>query len=172
MSKIFFKILTLYFFVGIYSCCKEKIKPTELPAITSSGERTFACLVNGEVFIHNICPNNNSIYLRPEYDSTYNWFRLKAANEFHFENPLYIDLSIRNCDGVEGIVPMSNDYHDRPINNWSLNTLKSNYIEFTRFDTAEKIVSGTFQFTCFDSSDSTNILEITDGRFDLALYFD
>lgn len=47
-------ITTLLFaFFVLLASCSEDDAPKSLPPTTQTGEGTFACLVNGEVFVHN-----------------------------------------------------------------------------------------------------------------------
>jgi hypothetical protein len=151
----------------LYSCFKEPVQPEQLPPPSTAGEVMFACKVNGEIFI----PATRGFYKQdwlPYYFVQNNWFTFSALNMYHFENKLTIRINCRQSNSELGTFPLSTDYGDRPIQGYIIDTLKSHYVTFTRFDTAARIVSGSFEFTCFAQDDTTAIYEITEGRFDLS----
>ncbi|MFT4603273.1 MAG: hypothetical protein ACI857_003461 [Arenicella sp.] len=152
------------------SCCKEEIQPTELPAITTSGIGMFACRINGEIFVRSDCGPYIQQFSPHYYSSGSNagLFRILVYNDHHFDEELSIDLRIRDYYGDLGVVDITSEWDIRPIYDLPLDTLQPNYVEFLRFDTIEKVASGTFEFTCVNPQDSLEIWEITEGRFDMS----
>jgi hypothetical protein len=144
-------------------------QPNELPPITTTGEGTFACKINGvnwqrcgggflqSSILGNWSPNykifqisgmrrscegfDDSIYLNAIVDSA-GFYPLKRA---HFD-----DFNL-DCQDV--------------ADPYVLQEGASNWVEILNLDTKEFIVSGTFQCTLVHE-ECGDTLFITDGRFD------
>ncbi|MDT0678524.1 DUF6252 family protein [Autumnicola musiva] len=175
------KILYLILIVslGISTSCNndddQPRKPIDqLPAATQSGEQTFGCLINGEVFI----PDN---------------FGRGRPNAFYqFVNGAYtLGIHASNKSGEELLSVGLGALHVEPVQETqyilnseasgnfygiyllggglTLDTTTTNNspgtINITNFDPENFIISGTFEFTVFDNEG--NEIKITDGRFDM-----
>ena len=162
------KSVTLVLIISLLlsSCCKEEEQPISLPEITTTGEGSFACLINEEVFVRSDCGPYVEDF-KPHYSPDGGCFTIFVYNDHHFDNQISIYLSVDDYYGEIGVVELSSDYHKRPIADWKIDTLKPHYLEFLRFDTINKIASGTFEFTIINPKDSLDIWEIKDGRFDM-----
>ncbi|PZE15581.1 hypothetical protein DNU06_17330 [Putridiphycobacter roseus] len=160
---------------------KEPLTPLEqLPEATQVGANTLGCLVDGEVFT----PKGNVYYKgieKPRYTEENGILRLRFLNLKDFEDKwIYIYLYIKN--GVYSIgnytdiayssqnstYPAFEIYNDvqNAFTKFYIDSNSLHYIEITKLDLENKIVSGLFEFTVMNE-DKTDTIKITDGRFDL-----
>jgi hypothetical protein len=149
-----------------------------LPEITTTGENTFGCLVNGEVW-------------RPRGGP---YFGLDAQLSFSYHEPtggLFISASRRldpNDNSYDtyqriginatfkGISPSDSVrqclFADiNRCSSWNgdpmiLDSLHTNVIDVVFLDTGQNIISGTFDFV-FVKEDCQDTIYVTDGRFDI-----
>lgn len=154
--------------------CKKNIYMDTLPPITSEGKNTFGCYVNGQLFCakgafniaslsggyikRNFWIKSNYVVMNPNH----NGFKYKQKIAFGFLNkyPLsnfQIVLNSKDIGLFSDLNTNSKDYITDSLNN--------GIVSFSRFDTINRVISGTFYFTA-KSSDSS-IIRVTDGRFDL-----
>lgn len=179
------KTLTILLFILILSSCKKDDEPylpiDQLPPETQIGAQTIGCLVNGEAFAHNLFYYNNFYqFVEGEFHLVINW-DMNTSKGWK-----YGQISLDNIDVKEGQTYILNisDYaednnytggngtyasYDSTINKIIQYETNSNYIgkiHFTRFDTENFIMSGTFEFEAKDIMSGESI-SITDGRFDL-----
>ena len=149
-------------------CDDEPSEPT-LPPETTTGENTFGCLVNGKVWRnggvgfpnYSLAINEMSevslgiVAIRDnkktqERFKIYFWETDIQNGVFSLDtNKVYIKYLLRNNDDIESIEYKKN----------------IGYIEITRFDLINGIVSGRFEAILY--SDSCDSIEVTQGRFDL-----
>ena len=148
-----------------------------LPAITQTGANTFGCLVNGEVWV-------------PRVQILVPWYDLAASlNEQDGTGSCGIDCRILTttqddyltmgfgptyfspvtCYGKRTLFPKSNILFRITHDTYSIYPKDSmiNWVKVSMVDTDRHIVSGTFQFTMYKSQVPYNVLNITEGRFDL-----
>lgn len=148
----------------------------QLPPMTTTGENTIGCLVNGEPFTDSGLMNNFYQFVDGEYFLGISW------EEGSTGNISYGEIDIRRNEIIEGHTyflnenSIQNDFTGGSanyiyINNSSSGEFQTNsthfgYITFTRFDTNINIMSGTFQFEAEDIN-TGEIISISNGRFDL-----
>ena len=161
MSTSFYKITAvLLMLIVVAHSCVEPEEPTELPPETQTGENTFGCYVNGELFV--AVPHfrwgTAPPYLYAEYTNSNGSLAIGASNTNEFfrfflnpEENMYLRMRITYSN--------SNDiaYQARDIG----------YIFLTKFDLENRIVSGTFEYEVIDGKDTIAI--VTEGRFDIKL---
>ncbi len=143
----------------------------QLPAATQTGENTFGCLLDGEVFL----PSGGTNPLDCVYqfvDGGY-YFALQgnrrnsnnnlvliglATRDFQiFENQLYI-LSENISPSVSGVYALGGMFS-------YTSAIYTGELRITKLDEINQIVSGTFWF---DVEDSNGVVhEIREGRFDM-----
>ena len=144
-------------------------QPDELPPITTTGEGTFACRINGVNWQH--CGGGflqSSII--GEWHPVYKIFQLTGMRRSceGFDDSVYIAAYV---DSVGRYNLHDAFYNDRnkscQESSDPSNLLEGadNWVEILNLDTEEYIVSGTFQCTLFDPN-CGDTLFITDGRFD------
>ena len=163
-------------FIGV-SCKKNKPKTEleKLPPITQTGAKTFGCLINGKTYI----PGGGGILDRimiVQYDPTFEQGQFSIKTQKIINSNEYISLSI-HADSIKspGVYQLSLKskywiYYDNLKNNQCFfETINqqpiSGVLTLTKFDTINKIVSGTFSFKI--STPECGLIEATDGRFDV-----
>lgn len=169
------KLLFLLFSFALLWSCKERDQDSEtLPAATQSGANTGGALINGKVWVAkielpSISGGNNTLY-----------HTSPALGQY------MLDIHLRNVTNTSGdnikIFITSNE--DITLNTYQLvsdtdntgiysnsanypfytNATNTGTITITKFDKANQIVSGTFNFKAINSNGE--IINITEGRFD------
>jgi hypothetical protein len=186
-------LVGLFVQITMASCIKNLFKEKEesLPAITQTGANTLGCKVEGKVWVPN---GTHDLFVSIPALSTYvyqsqgiKYFSISARKDpsaFNKEEDAYDDLSL------DVILPTSPSevIIDKDCNSCGLycsysslrfkikglfqggcymtSSLYTGKVRFTKIDTVNRIISGTFQFSAIDKS-SGKTLNITDGRFDV-----
>jgi hypothetical protein len=190
-------ILTLAAFV-LFSCCSKDNNTTQeqLPPITTTGANTAGCVINGKVLIPK--NGSQAIGGSPLYGLNLNtqgtfypyrngYWQLEIANKKDI-NGAGIILWIKNMSVGNGdyLVDQSNGelYSYGPNNNQIIAGITENgtnktywssqnagIIKITRSDLAYGIAmfSGTFNCTLYNKDNPNEIIQISDGRFDINL---
>lgn len=170
---IVFAILCFMLFLS----CQKEVSRFELPPITNEGKGTFGCKVNGNLFLPtglkgNINVEYYSWKLSPEFYGNF-YVTVFRSNENHQLE--YCQFAVPKCFGVGEYIINRNDTLSRA--GCSINNLfyKDNCgsgdicgkIIINRYDTIQRIISGTFDFRCKKIDFPTATAYVTDGRFDL-----
>lgn len=151
----------------------------QLPPPTTTGENTIGCLVNGEPFTDSGVMNNFYQFVDGEYVLGINWEQSKNGisrngrigiryleivtnQNYILDKNLLFDGDV---EGGFGTYTFSVNYVQGG-DEFLTNVNYSGYINFSKFDTENNIMSGTFQFEA-EEINSGEIITITDGRFDL-----
>ncbi len=193
MKKIFFLLLS---FIAI-SCSKDNSTETpadQLPPITTTGANTAGCIINGKVLIpkngsqaiggwplYGLNLNTQGTF----YPNRNGYWQLEIANKKDI-NGAGIILWIKNMSVGNGdyLVDQSNGelYSYGPNNNQIIAGITENgtnktywssqsagIIKITRSDLGYGIAmfSGTFNCTLYNKDNPNEIIQITDGRFDI-----
>ncbi|WP_367388426.1 hypothetical protein [Lewinella sp. LCG006] len=143
-----------------------------LSPITMTGEGTFGCKINGEVFLHTPKPFDDHITVY--YDDFRNTFFVQASSseggELKKMVQVYADsLSNEGVYTLKGVIytEFNDPCTDYPMLNEDYLVLEENYqTEIIHFDPEARIISGTFQFTVV-SEECQDTFRITEGRFDM-----
>lgn len=166
----------------------------QLPALTTTGANTAGCIINGKVLIPkngsqaiggspifgmNVNAGNN--FNEPIIGDDY--WQLEIANK-RDQNSAGIILWIKDMQQGVGNYPVNQSngqlYIDGPNNNQIIAGIKENGIQktywsgnnsgtitITRFDYLNGIRSGIFNCTLYNKDNPTEIIQVTDGRFDI-----
>ena len=178
-------IFVLFALVLNLSSCE----PVGLPDITETGENTFGMKVDGKDWIasSSIGINYSPPILSVQYYSISRGLVISSYNEWRNES---VTFYIPNVVGVGdyfftcgySLPDMSdadstNNYcrtrfikynnDDSPENNFVLYDKNESNMRITKFDTINKIISGTFSVNLYNSYGEK--IEITDGRFEVEL---
>ena len=173
------RIFTYFIFILFLVSCKKDID--ELPPATQTGANTFGAKVNGEFWVPQglgPIPANDKLesQLFPNGD-----LRIIAKNIASSPNESEFDMFITGITGP-GTYSLNNDvsypqlvksfgYFVKrkltPSNEWITSSTNTGAVTITRFDPANHIVSGTFQFNAGSLYTPGDILPVTEGRFDL-----
>ena len=179
------------------SCTKDSTSETPadtLPPATTSGANTAGCYINGKLLIPK--NGSQAIGGPPNYGLKINagnnfnapiigddYWQLEIANKKD-ANSSGIILWIKDMQTGIGdyIIGQSNGelYSDGPHNNQIMAGIKENgvnktfwsnsnsgIIKITRFDYINGIYSGIFSCTLYNKDNPTEIIQVTDGRFDI-----
>lgn len=190
--KITTLLLALILMVTI-SCSKKDngFTPT-LPPITQTGENTFGCYVNGKLFIprdgtgtfnaHDYGMIYSGLGQAPNYE--YNEINVR---DFKTGNGGWMDIHIvdlhengegnfiineSNCeDGIDANQTINVRIRwlskDSQNNKWYCSNENGGTLKISHYDFENRIVSGTFSFKATNREDPNDIIEITEGRFDI-----
>ena len=188
-------ILSLVTMILLSSCSSDNNTPQDqLPPITITGANTAGCIINGKVIIPK--NGEQSIGGSPNYGLKINaginfnmpiigddYFQLEIANKKD-SNSSGIILWIKDMQNgsTDYIVSQSNGelYSNGPNCNQIIAAVKENgitktywsginsgIIKISRFDYTNGIYSGTFNCTLYNKDLPTEIIQVTDGRFDI-----
>ncbi|MCB0463137.1 MAG: hypothetical protein KDC81_10585 [Flavobacteriaceae bacterium] len=166
-------------------------QPT-LPPITQTGENTFGAYVNGNLLIPRdgtgtiMGPDSGMSFVAggipPQI--TYNEIKVhdyKSGNgglldihiiNLHENGEGIFTLNESNCEGNVDAYPTLNircrwwDESSQQFK-WFCSIEGEGSLSITRYDFDNQIVSGTFYCKAVNSNDASEIIEITEGRFDI-----
>jgi hypothetical protein len=173
------KLAFLIFSILLFGCDKDD-KPTnpidQLPPATQTGAQTIGCLVNGVPFTDSGVMNNFYQFINGEYFLVINW-KMNTSDGFRDGQIALRKVTIQEgetyslniSDFIEDDFTGGNGTFATSINGVRQYETNENYtgkIHFTRFDTQNFIISGTFEFEAQDIF-SEETVSITNGRFDL-----
>ncbi len=187
MKTTILKTTLLLVALTFLNCTSTDAPQDQLPPITQTGANTFGCIINGKVLmpkdsrgsLGGVNPRNG---ITAEYDSNNN-FIIDAGN-FRDNNGDRIYIYIYNLTSIGtysfglSTGQSSPTFEPTYSHSWSIISQTSKFIsnansgivKITQFDTSNKIVSGTFNnLTLVNIDDSNDIIQITDGRFDINL---
>lgn len=165
------------------SCKKEKTDEEQLPTITQTGANTFGCLVNGKIYIPKGFEQNNANF-KVLVDPNFNDGTIDVR-VFKIDGNTNLKLNF-GSDSAKAVgyyeVNKRNDFSFRIFNTNSGNLVcetpysfgmlssKSGFIKITRYDLANGIISGEFEFHFSNPACGLGEpIHITQGRFDKKL---
>ena len=174
MKKKYIIILVTLPFICL-KCKKDSEIDPKLPPATQEGKNTFGCKVNGVIWV--------------AYDKRWMGRELQANYRLNFDSSIYIQASRHiknnNNNGVMILIldPFSGEVmyylsgypYDNNVSGSVYTSSNYSYItndsiggevKITKFDTLKNILSGTFFFKALNDT-SGNIVDITEGRFDI-----
>jgi len=167
------KSIILFLILSSLTACEEA-EITILPLDTQLGNNTFGCYVDGKLFIR---PYHNNTWGEAFYDRATKKVSVIAKSKDNRSISFIItDTQLYNNNIVdratysflsdtvktsEGIQYKTNNY----------SKINAEYVNLTKFDTINHILSGTFELTMVSDEDSTKTVTLTKGRFDSYLSF-
>ena len=177
------QIILLLVVFTFFNCSNndDPIEQDQLPPISQTGANTFGAVVNGKVFITkdktdytppgvgtpkglSILGNNRTFVIQAtNYEDTYIYIYI--PKDFPDERT----YNFQNSTGVEYSLSEPNFPHIYATVNGTkyLSFLDSGFINFTKIDINDGIFSGIFEVKLKNKNNQNDIIEITDGRFDL-----
>ena len=180
MKQFFLKTILFLFTTAFYNC--ENNDPQEqLPPITQTGANTFGAIVDGQVFI----PKDKTGYSPPgggipkglKILGNSRTFVIQATNYEDIYIYIYIPQEFPNEEtynfqkstGVEYSLAAPDFAHIYATINGVkyLSFSNSGSINFSKISLSEGIYSGTFNVRLKRNTNENDIIEITDGRFDI-----
>jgi hypothetical protein len=182
---------TLLLFAITFFNCENNDPENQLPPITQTGANTFSCIINGQVLIPKNARGNLGGPGGPRKGLSAYYFQNKNfeidAGNFRDAGGDNIYININNLNaigtynfGLSSSQPATTFKPDYPhcwvgisdkLDNEKryLSNTNSGSVTITRLDNINKIISGTFELTVFNSNDFNEIIRITEGRFDINL---
>lgn len=170
------KLILLFTISLTLSCCNNddgnnsQNPIDQLPPATQTGENTFGCLLDGEVFIPS--GGNNPLDCVYQFVNGGYYFGLQGNKRDEDNNLITIALGTNNLEITEGV---SYNLLENITGNaygvysfFQVNYTSQSHtgqITITKLDTENQIVSGTFFFDILDSQG--NVRTVSDGRFDM-----
>jgi hypothetical protein len=163
--------------LAIISCQK---KADELPPATQTGANTFGAMVNGKLWVPADAPFPAAAKLEITYYPT--GVLINARNLASSPTETEFEFFLQNVYGpgmyyLNTATPTypyqtgSYGYYIlrkfTPLNEWITGTQIGGAVNITRNDTANHIISGTFQFDAVNMSGTPDTIHVTDGRFDI-----
>jgi hypothetical protein len=175
------KTLCFCFILLLFCTCKKN-EVDALPPLTMEGKNTFGCLIDGKAYV----PNGGSGYNADKavdggYQGELTWKDIKNCVWIQTNNKdgSGMDIWLRNVERIGDyplnfdtgvspavILPKNYGYYYGKNYNYITTTQYTGKVNIVRADTINKVVSGTFEFTGYDSNTKRTI-SITDGRFDI-----
>ncbi len=158
--------------------CKKKIE--ELPPVTQTGANSFGALVDGQMWIPQRFGSINASNLL-EARLLGNNFYLTAQNFASSPNETEFDIAIIGLTSVGTYTLNSNTSHPNsnfsyayyvkrkfsPLFEWITSSIYTGSVNISKFDTASRIISGTFAFQAGETTNAAAPVNVTEGRFDV-----
>jgi hypothetical protein len=140
-----------------------------LPLPSKSGKNIFGCKIEGKV----IKPTSRSLFSEPLSARMSNTFFSVSASDYNdnFDvNIIVTNVSKKGEYILDGKLGSAFVYtRDSPATAYGTTLRYKGKVCVTKFDTVKKIVAGTFIFEAVNRKDSTDIIKVTKGRFDLKI---
>lgn len=175
--KNFLNILLLISVFLLLTTCKKNNTPsTSLPPATQTGDNTFGCKVNGEVWV--------PYYPCVSFGNPCQEMQVSVINYVDSDGyKLNVGIGVGRKEGEKESFfnigfpanKVGNIYDSARIEYLNDNSLipfgvihyKPGVFEITKLDTINKIISGVFNLNLYNGSGDSII--VTDGRFDFQL---
>ncbi len=173
-------LLLICLCVAALVSCKKSVD--ELPDLTQSGANTFGAKVDGNLWApqgFGPIPANDILEAR----MSGNDIVINARNFASSPNETEFQLTIYNVT-APGTYPLNTNvshpngaasygyYVKRnmtPQNEWLTSATHTGWVNITRIDTVNMIVAGTFQFNAMNIYNAPQLLQVTEGRFDVKI---
>lgn len=176
------KILAVALAFSALVSCKKEI--TELPPATQTGANTFGATVAGELWT----PQGFGVaatapILEARFGGPTSVF-INARNFGSSPTETEFEIYLKNivAPGTYLLNQNTGKYPDQtasygyyikrrfnPLNEYITSASHTGKVEVTRYDVANKIISGTFEFTAADQDDASQTVTVTEGRFDVTI---
>ncbi len=177
MNKIILACLSALLFVA----CKKEV--VELPPATQTGANTFGAKVDGVMWApqgFGPFPANN--LLKATYNSATSILLINARNFSSSPNETEFEIQLAGVTGPGTYLLNKNTprlsvssygyfFKNRlnPVEEWITTADYTGSVTITKLDVVNLIVSGTFQFDALSSATPSNIMSVTEGRFDIKI---
>ncbi|RUT72803.1 hypothetical protein [Ancylomarina longa] len=171
--------LLLVFIMLTANCCEKDDDP-QLPPVTQTGENTFGCLVNGEVWIPrpnlpypkiqvvlglNVLTNDKYLDIIAYQGAASHLGFFFCEQELKEGKTINLQRTMETKDCVDAVY--MSKILDQDNITFQIDSIHTGEFLITRLDTIEKVISGTFSFDAINKNGV--IVEVRDGRFDLVI---
>ncbi|MEQ8580527.1 MAG: DUF6252 family protein [Marinoscillum sp.] len=167
-------LLTFALFISLGLCISCDLglgihEPTELeklPPLTTTGENTFGCLVNGGAFVVTNTSRMSAIYQGGvvQFGAEQEKSNITKSIRLILDDPL-----LENTNYQLGVTSNFRSRYrtrmDPPICYYEYENTYEGFVEFTNINKSDFTISGTFEFSTVTADCDT--VKITDGRFDM-----
>ncbi len=180
-------IITFYLLIITLASCNksEEYFTSTLPPATQTGENTFGCYIDGNLLV----PRDGTGYYGGSDDG------MEFSGVGTPPNYLFNEINVRDYksetrgimhiyfkqlhNNGEGIFNIENNENCssapalvvnircRMNNKWYCSIENTGTLTITRYDYGNRIVSGIFSCQAINRDDSNDIVDITEGRFDI-----
>ncbi len=162
----------------LFSSCSKSVD--ELPAISQTGANTFGAKVNGKLWTparFGIVPATNLLEASlngPQsliiYARNFSATPTETVMELQVTGitgpgTYYLDQTITKPSALSYAYFVKRTI--TPEDEWQTSTHTTGIVTITRYDFANRIISGTFEFNAASLYHSDQLLSVTDGRFDV-----
>ena len=162
-------LITLFVTLFLYSCDLFNLnqEPT-LPELTQEGAGSFGCLIDGELFLPSGPDPAGGMRGNPNATLTEVSGTLiiqsQVEDEWRINLKSFIDLQngIYNFEDTTILTDLSSNTCQKFIVDSNFSSIEIIFIEIEN-----DIISGTFSGIFINECDSTQIIQISEGRFDL-----
>lgn len=162
--------------------CKKDVD--ELPEPTQTGANSFGAKVDGAMWVpqgFGIAPTapilearysgNNSIVINAR---NFGSSPTETEIELYLQNitapgTVLLNQNTANYPGQSASYGYYVKRRIRPLFEYITSAQNTGRVEVTRIDTDANIISGTFEFRAADKTDPTQVVTITEGRFDVKI---
>ena len=169
-KTIRYSLIMLMFLISAFSCdsCEDDIDWNKLPAETHEGNNNIGCYVNGNVWVaYNTLASAMSPDVWAAITKKDNNIELLIGADRKGSNRS-LAFNIVNPKENENLVINGIYFHLIEDGTCAGQYENRGSIYITKLDTIKNIVSGRFSFT-LKCKDSTSVVNVTDGRFDISL---
>lgn len=197
MKKIFFLLLS-FIAISCSKDNSIETPTDQLPPISQTGANTVGCIINVKIIIpkNGINPTSGQIVYGLQVHRGINFDNMPYGNDhfaIDFSNLkdkgntywIYVHLNhVTNGAGNYTVGQSNAEYWSFASNNPQiiaretfdgvsgktfLSSPNSGTITITRFDYPNHVISGTFNATLYNQSNTSEIIQVTEGRFDLRI---
>jgi hypothetical protein len=171
--KLFLALCITFMLVSCKSCKKDNLAPVDqLPPATQTGQNTFGCLINGEVFT----PKGG--FSEPRLYADYYNVGVYIIRAVNVDSGIWIYLKNDSClinqlGNYSLVSNLGNKSYGNFINinnkcDMYTDSINTGNLTITHYSitTQKRIISGTFYFTI--KSPGCADINVTDGRFDIS----
>ena len=152
-----------------------------MPEATQTGANTFGAKLNGELWVPQKAVLPSAPILEARFTGTGGVF-INARNfkSSPTETEFEIYISNISAPGTFLLNQNTGNYPNQtgsyayyikrklmPEGEWITSTTKTGSVTVTRYDVANKIISGTFEFTAGSTDNSAEPIIVSEGRFDV-----
>lgn len=167
----FLLYLSLLFAVGMLFITNSCQKKDALPEPTTEGLNTFACKINGKVWIANGIPTGNKAieveFKQLNADTFYLFIHTNGVEKDRVQ--LTLPKAVK---GVNVLNYTLNEpfgvYYDNKFQLFFSRDANPGKVVITKLDTINRIISGTFEFEGMELVNKQKV-SVTEGRFDIDL---
>lgn len=163
--------------------CKKDVD--ELPPASQDGTNTFGAKLNGQLWVpqgFGVAPTASILEAR--FADGGSSVVINARNFGSSPTETEFEIYLKNISGTGSfLLNQTTDnypgqsasygyYIERrftPKDEWITGTSYGGSVQVTKFDVANKIISGTFEFKAANTANASQFITVTDGRFDVKI---